>query len=97
MVSVVVLLCQVNKDRDMLYPDKMYCLNKCEEPFFVRQRLWHHRSSPRSLQQCLSEEKLTRGFTMDSFLDNFVSRYRNATPTERVDYLYEDVIVERNH
>jgi len=48
---------------------------------------------------CNNEDKFedSRGFVKDSFLDNFVHRFRNASPQERADFLYEDVVVEENH
>ena len=38
-----------------------------------------------------------RGYVKDSFLDKYVSRFQNATAMERADFLYEDVLVEKNH
>ena len=48
---------------------------------------------------CNNEDKFedSRGFVKDSFLDNFVQKFRNATPQDRADFLYEDVLVEENH
>ena len=49
---------------------------------------------------CNNEDKIEgsrSGFVEDSFLDNFVNRFRNSTPQERADFLYEDVLVEENH
>ena len=48
---------------------------------------------------CNNEDKVEgcRGFVKDSFLDNFVSKFRNSYPQDRADFLYEDVLVEENH
>jgi hypothetical protein len=48
---------------------------------------------------CNNEDKVegSRGFVKDSFLDNFVSKFRNSDPQDRADFLYEDVLVEENH
>ena len=48
---------------------------------------------------CNNEDKIEggRGFVKDSFLDNFVNKFRNSDPQDRADFLYEDVLVEENH
>ena len=99
----VVLLYQVNKNKDMLYPDNVYYLPRedvSQQPFFIRQTIGNACGTVALLHAlCNNEDKIEggRGFVKDSFLDNFVNKFRNSDPQDRADFLYEDVLVEENH
>ena len=37
------------------------------------------------------------GIENGSFIDQYVNDFKNATPLDRADFLYEDVVIEQNH
>lgn len=104
-VIAVILLYQVNKDHDMLYPNNVYYVgekDKIEQPFFLRQTIGNACGTVALLHAlCNNVETKPDGvgndFKEGSFLDTYYSKFRNATPDEKAAYLYDDVVVEQNH
>ncbi|TNV76497.1 hypothetical protein FGO68_gene15102 [Halteria grandinella] len=101
-VLAVILLYQVNRDGDLLYPNNSYFTSekdRVDQPFFVKQTIGNACGTV-SLLHALCNTGLresSSNFEKDSFLDKYVSTFRNSTPQERADFLYEDVSVEQNH
>lgn len=90
----------MKKDKDILYPGSCYKTtdrDKVDQPFFMRQTIGNACGTVALLHALCNNEGRETNFVKDSFLDTFVSRFRNATPLERADFLYEDVLVETSH
>ena len=88
----------------MLYPGNRYFTSEKDQrepPFFIKQTIGNACGTVALLHALCNntesgdnqETRVERG----SFIDKYVSNFRNGTPMERADFLYEDVSVEENH
>jgi ubiquitin carboxyl-terminal hydrolase L3 len=86
-ILAVVLLYQVNKDKDMLYPDNVYYLPKDDvsaQPFFLRQTIGNACGTVALLHAlCNNEDKCNKGFVRNSFLDTFCTKMSRTPPPWR--------------
>lgn len=82
----------------MLYPNNVYYIPTADMrlPFFMRQTIGNACGTV-SLLHALCNNQDKGEFVKDSFLDTFYNKFKDSSPSERADYLYEDVVVEQNH